>query len=404
MLFSFTYADGAEPSTSLLLDAKGDLFGTAKTGGPHGQGDVFELEREPNGGWTFKILHAFGSPMQGAVDGVEPESGLIADAKGNLYGTTYSGGKHAGGTVFELSEKDGAWSEKILYSFGAFAEDGIEPKGRLLRDSAGNLYGTAFFGGKYIVGGAVFELIPKAGEWTEKILHNFGLGADGIDPIGNLARDARGNLYGTTIGSGDNGAGSVFELSPEGGGWKETILYPFGILPTGPRNPMGGVALDSKGNLYGTSYYGSASPAYPGRGTVFELMPTALAPWNEKILHSFTPAATDGANPESNLIFDNKGNLYGTTTTGGTNRGDGTVFEFSPAAGGKWTFKQLCSFGHSATNGRAPYGGVVRDAAGNLYGATFVGGKDNYGSIFEVVHPKTATEEDEETVDLDSQP
>ena len=405
VLFSFTYAEGELPTTGLYMDAKGDLFGTAQKGGPHGQGDVFELEHEPNGSRTFKIIHAFGSPMPGTVDGVQPESGLIADAKGNLYGTTYAGGKHGGGTVFELSEKNGTWSEKILYSFGASATDGIEPKGGLVRDAAGHLYGTAYFGGKYVVGGTVFELIPKAtGEWTEKILHNFGLGPDGFEPIGNLARDAKGNLYGTTESSGDNGSGSVFELSPAGGSWKETILYPFGVLPTGPRTPMAGVILDGKGNLYGTSYFGSASTMYPGRGTVFELMPTTVAPWNEKILHSFTLAATDGANPASNLIFDNKGNLYGTTTNGGPNKGDGTVFEFSPAAGGKWTFKQLCSFGHNATNGRAPYGGVVRDAAGNLYGTTFVGGEDNYGTIFEIVHPKAATAAEGESADADSLP
>jgi uncharacterized repeat protein (TIGR03803 family) len=397
VLFSFSYAEGAEPSTSLLLDSKGDLFGTTKTGGPHGQGDVFELVHEPNGSWTFKIIHAFGTPMTGTVDGDQPESGLIADAKGNLYGTTYAGGKYRGGTVFELTEKNGIWSEKILYHFGAIANDGIAPMGGLLRDSAGNLYGTASFGGKYLVGGTVFELIPKAsGEWTEKILHNFGLGPDGVGPVGNLARDAKGNLYGATISAGETGAGDVFELSPVAGSWKETILYPFGILPADPRNPMGGVVLDGKGNLYGTSQFGGLSPAYPGNGTVFELIPAAIAPWDEKILHRFTLARTDGSSPMSNLIFDNEGNLYGTTATGGPNKGDGTVFEFSPAAGNRWTFKQLCSFGHYATNGRAPYGGVVRDAAGNLYGTTFVGGTDNYGTVFEVVHPKAAGAEEDE--------
>jgi uncharacterized repeat protein (TIGR03803 family) len=397
-LFSFTYADGAEPVAGLCMDARGDLFGTTKAGGPHGQGDVFELEREPNGSWTFKIIHAFGSPMQGTIDGEIPQAALIVDAKGNLYGTTSAGGRHSSGTAFELSEKSGIWSEKILYSFGAFAADGIGPKGSLLRDSAGNLYGTALSGGKYFAGGTVFELIPKAtGEWTEKTLHSFGLGPDGYDPTGNLARDAKGNLYGTTEGSGDNGSGTVFELSPAGGSWKETILYPFGILPTGPRNPLGGVTLDGKGNLYGTSYFGGASTAYPGYGSVFELIPTTIAPWNEKILHSFTAAGTDGVRPMSNLIVDNKGNLYGTTTGGGANRGDGTVFEMSPGAGGShWTFKQLCSFGHSATNGRGAYGGVVRDAAGNLYGTTFVGGTDNYGTVFEVVYSKAAGADEDE--------
>jgi uncharacterized repeat protein (TIGR03803 family) len=283
------------------------------------------------------VLHTFTYDAHGAY----PTASPILDAAGNLYGTTCAGGTspglNGGGTVFELTPTaDGDWTETVLYEFGwvPFGWDGAHPYASLTLDAAGNLYSTTGYGGPYgrhgaYVGfGTVFELTPTAGGWTEGVLYSFStVHLDGTDPRGGLISDAAGNLYGTTSGYGGYGYGTVFELTRNRRavreGWTEKVLHTFnGTDGAGPRASL---ILDAAGNLYGTTVGGGTY----GYGTVFELTPIAGGGWTERVLHNFNNDGTDGANPYGGLIFDAAGNLYGTTAWGGT-YGTGTVFEITP--------------------------------------------------------------------------
>ena len=197
-----------------MLDATGNLYGTTVGGGFHSGGTVFELSPREDGRWTWTALHRFGI----GTDGKSPYGGLIFDNAGNLYGTTDGGGIHDEGTVFELSPSEAeAWSEKLLHSFDG--TDGVAPEAGLIFDAAGSLYGTTYFGGIHGTGTA-FRLSPReSGGWTETILHSFGGGTDGRYPATDLIFDAAGNLYGTTyLGGihpcGGDGCGTVFEITP----------------------------------------------------------------------------------------------------------------------------------------------------------------------------------------------
>ncbi len=229
------------------------------------------------------------------------------------------------------------------------------------------------------------------GGWTEKVLHNFGDGGnDGYLPGSGLIIDAHGNLYGTTAGGGTHGDGTVFELSPQGGGWTEGVLHSFNFNGQDGINPYGGLVFDAAGNLYGTTNFGGIHPACLanfGCGTVFELIPVGGGEWTERVLHSFGNG-TDGAEPFfTSLIFDTAGNLYGTTNVGGLH-GYGTVFELVRTQGGGWADRVLHSFG-SGDDGALPFAGVILDGAGNLYGTTQQGGihtcpVGNCGTVFEI--------------------
>ena len=197
-----------------------------------GCGTVFEMTPKEGGGWTEKVLHNFGN----GTDGAYPEAGLIFDAAGNLYGTTAYGGPHGYGTVFEMTPNgSGGWTEKVLHYFGN-GSDGLSPYSGLIFDAVGNLYGMTMGGGSSD-NGTVFELTPsEGGNWTEKVLHNFGgyNGPNGCFPSSGLIFDAAGNLYGTTTQGGDHGVGIVFEMTPKvGGGWTEKTLHNFGTAWTG---------------------------------------------------------------------------------------------------------------------------------------------------------------------------
>jgi len=234
------------------------------------------------------------------------------------------------GTVFELArEAKGSWTEKVLRSFSDNGKDGFGPYGGLIFDASGNLYGTTYYGGNTpdcnsnTGCGTVFELTPDtSGRWKEKILHNFN-GTDGAGPYARLIFDASGNLYGTTVAGGiyDGGVGTVFELTRKAGGsWAEKVLHEFNYNGTDGIWPFDSVIFDASGNLYGTT---SAGGFYEV-GTVFELTPEKSKGWTEKILYSFDDA-TASFSPYAGLIFDTVGNLYGTTVDGG-----GTVFEITP--------------------------------------------------------------------------
>jgi uncharacterized repeat protein (TIGR03803 family) len=310
--------DGNYPEGSLIFDAAGKLYGTTYEGGagcnPAGCGTVFELTPAANGTWSEAILHNF---QQDGTDGNFPRSELVFDAQGNLYGTTFFGGTHNLGTVYELKATAGSgWKERVLHSF-ANTGDGQNPQAGLIMDASGNLFGTAT--------GVVFELTPTpGGGWRNKVLHSFATVRDGGFIMNGLIFDRVGNLYGTTSTGGSQGFGMVFELSPQANGvWTARSLHNFTLGGTDGLGPGAGVIMDSSGNLYGTTEGGGSHNC----GTVFQLS-TAQGLWTEKILHDFH--GTDGNLPAAPLIFDASGHLYGTTFLGGANVSGGEVFEIIP--------------------------------------------------------------------------
>jgi uncharacterized repeat protein (TIGR03803 family) len=261
--FNVKDGDGDGPSSSLLLDAAGNLYGTT-VGGGNGFGMVFELSPKEGGGWTETILYNF-SPVNPSY------SGLVLDGAGNLYCTLQFGSYLGAGSVFELSPAEG-WRETFLHGFDDRGKGGSEPTASLIFDHAGNLYGTTFSGGTEN-SGVVFELVPAGdGGWKEKVLHNFSKnGPGGRFPFAGLILDAARNLYGTTEGGGPSDAGTVFELTRAGDGvWTETTLYAF--QHRGGKDghlPQGGLVFDTAGNLYGTTSEGGDDDL----GTVFEITP-----------------------------------------------------------------------------------------------------------------------------------
>lgn len=369
VLYSFTGgSDGSNPWASLVFDGSGNLYGTTQNGGLYGFGTVFELIPS-QGGWTEVPIYSF----TGGLDGSQPVGGLILDSTGNLYGTTPYGGTYGVGTAFELSPSGGGWKLSTLHSFGA-GSDGVLPEGSVAFDASGNLYGTLDSGGTQNAG-AVFELVHKGGTWIERIIHNFA-GSSGSRPWAGVTLDAAGNVYGTTLynGPGETGLGVVFELSPVfGGGWKYSIIHNFNS--GGGGGPFGGVVFDSLGNLYGTTY-GEASC----ESTVYKLAPNGGGKWTLSLLHEFN--GTDGCQIYGGVTLDNAGNVYGVTNSGGTFDA-GTVFELLLNAQGHWVRNTLYNF-EGGTDGASSFAGVVLDSRGNIYGTTYSGGSSEAGTAFEV--------------------
>lgn len=358
VLYSFIAGtDGAVPYAGLVMDAKGGLYGTTYLGGPSHSGTAYKVTDQGK----ETVLHSFGG-----ADGILPYAGLIMDSKGNFYGTTQEGGPddHSG-TVYKMNSKG---KETVLYSFTLGTDGGI-PLGGLVMDSNGLLYGTTSAGGisKCSEGcGTVFKVNSKG---LETVLYSFTGDTDGANPYAGLVMDTKGNLYGTTLNGGVSGAGTVFKVTKAG---KETVLYSFKGSPDGA-SPFAGLIRDVKGSLYGTTGKGGAS----GNGTVFKLTATG----KETVLHNFT-AGTDGQGPVAGLLMDAKGNLYGTTSAGGgtgcNGKGCGTVFKLNSK--GKETV--LHRF-NAAKDGAIPYAAsLIMDAKGNLYGTAASGGSGNSGTVF----------------------
>jgi uncharacterized repeat protein (TIGR03803 family) len=382
VLHAFTgLSDGAFPSASLVRDNAGNLYGTAAGGGAYGNGVVFKL------GATGKetVLHSF----SGGKDGADPEAGLVRDVAGNLYGTTRTGGVYAYGVVFKL---DTTGKEIVLHSFTGGA-DGANPNfgdPGLLRDVVGNLYGTTGAGGdlacrfvpaaRFPGCGVVFKLDTTG---KETVLHRFTGGGDGADPATGLARDAAGNLYGNTFGGGDlacGGGSGCGVVFKLDTTGKETELHRF----TGGAD--GAAPSTAAGLVRDTAgnLYGTTftggQGTCPGGCGVVFKLDTT---GKETELHSFTGGA-DGAGPEAGLVRDNAGNLYGTADSGGDlacGGGSGCGVVFKLDTTGKETVL------HSFTGGKDgafPAGRLVRDSAGNLYGTTQSLGAFRHGVVFKL--------------------
>jgi uncharacterized repeat protein (TIGR03803 family) len=374
-LHSFTgYPDdGAYPYAGVVLDAEGNLYGTTQIGGKHcyrGCGIVFKLT--PTG--EESILYSFYS---GAA--AFPESSLFFDASGNLYGTTVGGNAQGaesptyGGSVFKLKKQRNL---QDLYSFTQTAV-GLNPMAGLVADAQGNLYGTTNQGGNSqncdgypdTGCGVIFKVTPAG---VETVLHSFNYTPDGSNPRSTLVLDADGNLYGTAGYGGGSGAGVVFEVTASG---NFTVLHTFTRSPDGSL-PFAGLAMDAKGNLFGTTVEGGALSCDFGCGTVFRVAFSG----KETVLYRFR-GAPDGANPYGSLVLDADGNLYGTTGAGGANN-QGTVFKLGP--NGKETILYSFCSQTNCTDGAGPNAGVSFDAQGNLYGTTLNGGVNNNGTVFKL--------------------
>jgi uncharacterized repeat protein (TIGR03803 family) len=412
VLHSFNYTDGAyNLSSGLVFDAAGNLYGTTPSGGIYGCdtlgscGVAFELVRGADGKWTENVLHSF-SP--GDSLGFFPRAGLILDARGNLYGTTDSGGRFCSasvscGTVFELSPSSGQWTAKAIYAFRA-GSDGSNPQAALTFDAVGNLYGTTSEGGDS-ADGTIFELTPQTnGSWIKRTLHSFTT-AEGAGPQSPMVLDRAGNLYGTAdfggarrSACGGYGCGTAFELSPaKKGVWTLKVLHSFGNGKDGAY-PVSGLTMDSAGNLFGVTSQGgarsSACFAY-GCGTAYELTRENSNNWTERVIHDFG-SGSGGNLPRGNLVVDETGALYGGAVFGGSYN-DGIAFRLIQS-GDRWKETVLHTFGRGK-DGVNPESGMIFDQNGNLYGATAYGGtyragacntSHGCGTIFTIMPPAPA--------------
>ena len=373
LIYSFAGSgDGEYTDTELVMDSAGNLYGTSVQGGTYGGGTVFQVT--PAGVHT--VLYDF----TGGADGGEPYKGVTLDAQGDLYGTAVTGGggscEGGCGVAFKLSNSGGVWTQTVIHTFTG-GNDGSGPGSPVAIDKQGNVYGTTPTGGANGMG-VVYQLRPGAtGGWTLRVIHTFTGGSDGGGgSASRLMIDATGNLYGVCTVGGTNGFGTVYKMSSVQGKWQFTTLYAFKDQPDGAL-PYGGVISDKAGNLYGTTYYAGVHDL----GTVYKLT-HGNGTWTESVLYSFK-GGTDGASPISSLVADAAGNLYGTTSDGGAAACVcGVIFKLTRGATGKWTESVAYRFPGMPQPGFA-YNGMVGDSAGNFYGATVHGGSGNDGAIYQ---------------------
>ena len=394
-LYEFTGgADGGRATAGLVADSAGNLYGTTFeygagpcTLGVPGCGTVFELS--PAGTvWSYQVLYTF----QGGEDGENPSSGLTFDQQGNIYGTTVVGGFYGCGTIFELKRSADGWQESILYPFTC-GTDGGGPGGTLALDGEGNIFGTAAIGGDRNCGcGVAFELKKPSAlnqQWKEIVLHAF-VGTDGANPSSGVTLAppqfcqgdsfGRGCIFGTTAAGGEVGlvtGGVVFELLPPATGslWSFRDLYRFNFAAGRPGGPL---VFDKSGTLYGMAGLEGTF----GLGAVFQLKP--IGPeglgWRESNIYSFSGPPNGSFSLYQGVVLDEAGNLYGTTSSGGTSAecigGCGTVFRLS-RSGEEWYESALYSLPGGSGGGEDSYAGVVLDGGGNVYGTTPIGGDLN---------------------------
>ncbi|MGO9518613.1 MAG: choice-of-anchor tandem repeat GloVer-containing protein [Candidatus Korobacteraceae bacterium] len=372
VIYNFTGGpDGAQPYAGLVMRGK-SLYGTTFSGNEGSNwGDVYQL-RQVGSGWIFTQLQLFDGTLSAGVT-FGPDGTLYGTSPNNIAGYKY-------GYIYNLTPGVSAvcvathcpWVATVLYAFSG-GSDGASPRyGSLIFDQAGNFYGTTSVGGSS-GNGVVYKMSPSGGGWTEQPMYSFAGTPDGANPYGGLVFDNAGNLYGMTTQGGSGGFGAVFEVSPSGGSFTEKVIYNFQGASDGDY-PTAGLIFDNAGNLYGTTSDGGTG----GGGTVFELTPSGGS-WSYNLIYSFTGGARCG--PWGTLTLDGAGNLYGTTVCDGANNA-GNVFELSPSGGGGWTYSSLHDF-TGGNDGRRAYGNVTIDPAGNLYGTASRGGTHDNGVIWE---------------------
>jgi uncharacterized repeat protein (TIGR03803 family) len=386
VLHNFTGGnDGALPTSGLTLGSAGNLYGTATEGGGSnvcrpGCGTVYQL-KHAGSGWVLNSLYVFHG-----IDGAYPSGGVVFGPGGSLYGSTGGGGtgncNEGCGTVFKLKPPPTQchsvvcnWRITTLYSFQGppFASGG----GDLLFDAAGNIY-AAGAGGQGLCDdfpgcGVIYQLSPVGGGWSETILHDFSDGTYGRYPNSYLTFDTAGHIYGATLEGGPGAGGTVFMLTPAGNNSPIQNLHSFAF--NAEHEPFGGVVLDSAGNVYGSTAAGGA-----GNGGVFFALTQAGDSWSYNVLYNFINPGMGDFGPWANLTMDAAGNFYGTTVREGVD-GCGSVFKLTNA-NGSWTYTSLHDF--TCSDGAYPLSGVVMDSAGNLYGTASAGGSQNKGVVFEI--------------------
>ena len=387
VIHTFNGQDGSFPAAGVSLDSRGNLYGTTVEGGPGGNGTVYKLAYRGSG-WVLTQLYSF----TGTADGAQPQGGVAMAADGTLYGTTNWGGgsgcqQYGGcGTVFHLNPPPSAprsvlapWIQTVIYTFNQ--SNGEEPEGNLVFDHSGNLYGTTVVGGgsnQNCDCGVLYQLVPSGQGWTGNTIHVFTgrtiqNAHDGAYPVGGLIADAFGNLYGVTTEGGLYGGGIIYEFSNSGSSWTEQTLAEF--QASSGAVPMGGVILDSSGNLYGTTTVGGAN----GSGTVFEFEHGGFL----RVLYNLPTVCNNSCGPQGTMAMDRTGNRYGTVTAGGI-YANGTVFKLTPGTNG-WTYTSLHDFTvQSGSDGAFPTGTLVIDENGNLYGTASEGGEHNQGTIWKI--------------------
>jgi uncharacterized repeat protein (TIGR03803 family) len=328
VIYSFAGgADGEYLDTDVAIDAAGNLYGTSVLGGTFGGGTVWQLS-QVNGSWVHTVLYNF----TGGADGGEPYKGVTLDAEGNLYGTAVTGGSGSCeggcGVTYKLSKNGSTWTQTVLYAFTG-ADDGSGPGSRVTLDQQGNVYGMTPTGGAFGLG-TIYTLRPKANDtWNLQVLHAFTGGVDGSSGSAGKMVFHQGALFGAATTGGAYGHGTIFRLKPQNRGqWTFQSIYSF-LGDLDGSFPYGGLTIDLSDNIFGTTYYGGTD----GIGTVFQLS-FARGGWVNLVLYSFK-SGTDGNSPISNVGFDTMGNIYGTTSEGGL--GSGTIFQLIPVPGGSWS-------------------------------------------------------------------
>ena len=375
-LTNFDNINGQDPYGALIADANEDLFGTTLAGGTSNAGTVFEIVKSTSGyASTPTTLVNF----IGYINGEEPLGGLIADANGDLFGTTNAGGAFDAGTVFEIVKTTSGYASTptTLVNFNVAGANGSYPHGGLIADANGNLFGTTIYGGTSGAG-TVFEIVNTTSGYASvpTTLVNFN-GTNGANPYAGLMADANGNLFGTTLNGGTFGAGTVFEIVKTTSGYASTPTTLVNFNVSNGANPYAGLIADVNGNLFGTTFDAGAF----GAGTVFEIVKTTSGyASTPTILVNFNVA--NGQGPQSGLIADANRDLFGTTEYGGAS-GDGTVFEIVKTTSG-YASTPITLVNFDGTNGQGPRSGLLADANGDLFGTTSAGGTSDDGTVFEL--------------------
>lgn len=357
--------DGATPDAGLTPDGHGNYYGTAYSGGAHDAGTVFKIT--PHGSsWILSTLYSF----MGSNDGGWPTTGATFGPNGSLYGAS-----SYGPAVYNLRPSAtrppsilAGWTDTTLYQF---QDDGFNPSGPVVFDHSGNIYGAMEIGGSggcYDGCGLIYELSPIGQGWQNSVVYNFPGSGEGVAPQGIIFNQS-GDLVGTTLYGGENGLGSIFELTPDSSGWNETTLYSF-ANGSGGNQPAAGLVEDAVGNFYGGTLFGSGDG-----GVIFELSPSDGG-WVYTVLYNFPACGGFGTGPKAPLTLDAAGNLYG-TFDGYYNSCPAGVFKLSPGQGG-WTYTSLYNF-TGGSDGAHPYSTVSIDPNGNLFGTASAGGEGCYG-------------------------